>query len=285
MDRKSMQAHIRRHGSLPGGQAYRKLAQTIYHPRRSSNGGGRRVGSTTSRLTGVEEIGNLPAAYDQVYTWDRMDNYILLAAFVNAADPLGVCIAGIQSGDTISVTSASGIASFAEDKGSPFASSLVTLAAAGANVAAVMTGNPALLPLVTAAETFAKAQFAPSEVKHKRRDAFGVDPADGLKARQEGGILISLPQAGRVYYSGNGDHRERWISKPGDRFDALRPAHVTDGFFLVPGGPERNTRRATSAGEVYVSPWDWMHDDNAGYYRVLVLITKAGNAPPVEPEG
>src|SRR5262249_14724933 len=147
------------------------------------------------------------------------DAEVLLVLFINAADPLGVSIDGLEAGDQVQVVSASGIASFSEDKGNPLASSIVGLVAAGAKVVVTAKGVPEAVPAIDAAEKFAKDQFKATNAKTKRRDAFGVDPGSGHKARQEGGLLVCLPEAGGTGYSGDGDHKNRWIKGDGVRTD------------------------------------------------------------------
>src|SRR5436190_1436422 len=77
---------------------------------------------------------DLPPGFGKGFVWDRADNEVLLVMFINAADPLGISIEGMQAGDQVQVLAASGIASYSEDKGNPLASSIVGLVAAGAKV-------------------------------------------------------------------------------------------------------------------------------------------------------
>ena len=214
-----------------------------------------------------------PQGYAQGrYAWPREHREALFAMFINAADEHGACIAGIPAGAVIEMSSASGIASFSEDKGNTMALSIIGLVAAGAEVAAAIR-LPEAQPLVDAGEEFARQFFVPGNVHNKRRDAYGVDPASGHKARQEGGILFSLPEAGGPVYSGNDDHRERWIKEPGDRTEANHPPQLRAGhFFPIQGNDAHNTRRAAESGETFVTPWDHKFGDNAGYYRVFVHI-------------
>ncbi len=202
--------------------------------------------------------------------------------FINAADPLGISIDGMQAGDKVQVMSASGVASFSEDKGNPLASSIVGLVATGANVAVTAAGAPEVAPVITAAEKFAQDQFKATNAKTLRRDAFGVDPGSGHKARQEGGILVCLPEAGGTFYSGNDDHKERWIKGKGERTNESLPAHMFyAAFFPRQGFGEHNTRTAGQSGQMYVVPWDWKFEDNAGFYKVFVKLTKGNGPPPV----
>ena len=224
-------------------------------------------------------IGEHPDGFGKTFTWDRKNQEIELVMFVNAADPLGVTIAGVKQGDRIQITSVSGIASFTEDKGNPLASSLITLAGVGLAGIATGVGQPELLPIIKAGEVFAQEQFKPTNVKHKRRDAFGVDPGTGHQARQEGGIVISLPLANGLYYSGNGDHKERWIKSNSDRTDDQLPQHVKNAFFPVRGLFPHNTRMLRGDGQIHILAWDHKFEDNAGFYKVFMSIRQP-TVPP-----
>lgn len=284
MDRKTMLAEIRKTGKLRGGSTYRSLARTLYKnaPKKPVGAG---VGTSSSALT--DEVGLPEGFVKTLFTWDRADEEILLALYINPADPLGVCIAGLRDGDWIQVTSAAGIAYFAQDTGNPLAAGIVGVIAKGAEVGLTLSGNAAFVPLVAAAEAFAQDQFKATGEKKKARDAFGEEPSSGLKARAEGGVLVSLPAAGSPSFSGDSDHKSRWIKVPGTRIDANRPDHVKDAFFPMKGSPAHNGRKLLMGGDLYITPWDWNFDDNAGYYRVILRIWKStapaiGNSEIVE---
>ena len=266
---RDFQKQIQNTGKLTGREAYLASTRSVF---------GDRFGIRYGAADTVEVGTPPPEGFGKEFTWDRADNSILLALFINAADPLGVSISGVTKWDTIAVTSCAGIASFTEDTGNSSASSIVGLLAKGADTASVLTGHPELVPLINAAESFAQDQFKPTHAKHMRRDAFGVDPGTGLKARAEGGIIISLPEAQGPYYSGDRDHKDRWIKEPGDRVDANRPSHVNGAFFPLHGMPSHNVRACLEGGQIYVTPWDWMFEDNAGYYRVFMVLSK-GTTP------
>jgi hypothetical protein len=275
MDRLAL---IKKNGKLPGGTAYRSLVAEKYGSHLKSRPANMIAanGSPGSQIVGV---GTGPDGFGQTFQWDRKDDKVLLAVFLNGADELGVCIAGVARSDIIQITSAAGIASFSEDKGNPTASSLVGLVAVAADATLGATGNGAFVPVVNAVESFAKDQFKATNAKTKRRDAFGVDPGSGHKARQEGGLIVTLPEAGGPYYSG--EPTSRWIRGDGTRSDENMPAHIPSGtaFFPMHGFPSHNTRTITQDGEVYLLPWDWKHTDNAGYYKVFVLLQKGPPLP------
>jgi hypothetical protein len=270
-------AVIKQTGKLPGGLSYRALLKAKYGTLLTGKPANV-IATAASPGSNIIQVGTGPTGFGQTFEWDRKDDKVLLAVFLNAADELGVCIAGVARTDIVQITSASGISSFSEDKGNPTASSLVGLVAVAADAALGATGNGAFIPVVNAAESFAKDQFKATNAKTKRRDAFGVDPGSGHKARQEGGLIVTLPEAGGPYYSG--ESTSRWIKGDGTRTDENLPAHIPYGtaFFPMHGYADHNTRTITQDGEIYLLPWDWKHGDNAGYYKVFVLIEKG---PPL----
>jgi hypothetical protein len=277
---KNIREEIQRNGGkLPRARA-RALTRTLYRAERVTRPGNR-IARRASAGNTVEQVGDQPEGFGQTFNWDRKDEEILLAIFINAADYIGANIAGVQQGDEIQIVRAEGIASFAEDTGNPDLASFVGLVGVGANVALGLTGFPEAAPLVNAATSFAQDQFKASNAKHKRRDAFGEDPSTHHRARQEGGIIVCLPDAGGGYYSGIDE--VYWIKKHEPRLDPLRPEHVKAGFFLVrndsPGGPASNTRKLRSGPVFSVLAWDHLFEDNAGYYKVFMRIKKGSTQP------
>ena len=229
-------------------------------------------------------VGKHPQGFGKTFIWDRADDQILLVLFINAADDMGISVLGVQQNDVIEITSAAGIASFSEDKGNPLASSIVGLVGVGAKAALGIAGLPEAIPFVDEAEKVAKEQFKATNAKTKKRNAFGVDPTSGHKAKQEGGLVISFPAAGEPYYSGNEDHKERWIKPDGTRTDDHRPAHVVFGFFPIAGNRGHNTRFVLgNNAPLYILPWDHNFQDNAGFYKVFLRIEKGTKSVPPVP--
>ena len=222
------------------------------------------------------------------FKWDRVEREALFVMYVNAADPIGLTVEGLKAGDIVQITSISGLASFDEDDGNPTAAGLVGLLATGAEVALTISGNPEFIPLVEGANKFAQDQFKATKSKEKLRDGFGLVPERKLNfpdvtipsfmARQEGGIIVCLPEAGGAVYSGEGE--ERWVKKPGDRIDANRPKHATGCFFPIRSNETHNLRQLKSSGVVKILAWDHIFDDNAGFYEVVMHIQKGKLVEP-----
>jgi hypothetical protein len=288
---------IKRNGKLPGGATYWRHAQALHRGKKQTiaaapltakadpqdkRPGAARMATAVTRhsLTTVGGDG-LPAGFGKGFSWDRADNEVLLVMFINAADPLGISIDGMQAGDQLQVLSASGIASFSKDKGNPLASSIVGLLAAGGKVVAGAEGVPEINPVIDAAEQFAKDQFKATGSKRELRDAFGAEPSSGKMARQEGGLLVCMPEAGGTFYSGDDGHKQRWVKGDGTRSDEHLPAHFNySAFFPQQGLIDHNTRIAQQSGPLYVLAWDWAFEDNAGFYKVFVKLTKGNGLPP-----
>lgn len=277
-------AKIQRDGKLPGGHVFRSLITTKFGPGKHK-GSANRLAADASPGNKVVQAGDQPEGFGKSFIWDRKDDEILLAIFVNAADNLGVSIENIRRTDIVSVTSASGIASFDEDTGNPLASSLVGLLAVGAKAGLGIAGVPEAIPAINEVEQFAKDRFKATNAKTKRRDAFGVDPGSGHKAKEEGGLIVTLPEASGPFYSGDDDHKKRWIKPDGTRTDENLPEHISIGsaFFPRRRATRHNTRTVTRNGEIYVLAWDWKFEDNAGFYKVFVHIKKGPPIPNTNP--
>jgi hypothetical protein len=233
-------------------------------------GHGNQVQTDTTRVRNSMELASMvvgaPAEnVGKTFYWDRKEKEILLAAFLNARDDLGVAIANVKKGDTLAITSASGIASFDGKNGELVSSFIAVVATAAADVATNRTSAGVIKQLTITADS----QFG-SGGTHKRRDAFGRDPGGEKQyEKNEGGVLVCLPEAGGIYYSDLGKIKEK-----AERSDAIRPAHVKHGFFLRPNNPEHNRRHLTADGDLHLLVWDSKFEDNQGYYRVMVKLIR-----------
>ena len=134
-------------------------------------------------------------------------------------------------------------------------------------------GQTEIVPIIELGEDYANKQFGETRIAAKVRDPFGYDMHKGYRARQEGGVIVSLPEAGRAYYSGKAENR--WIKKPGDpRLPEYYPDHVRHAFFLTGLGRSKDKRTANADGDLIILPWDYNFEDNRGYYRLNLLLTR-----------
>ncbi|GAA4305873.1 hypothetical protein [Compostibacter hankyongensis] len=226
-------------------------------------------------------VGTPPEGYaTNGFVWDRGADEALFVAFISPENPVGIYIDGIHAGDWIEITSATGICSFSKDTGHSAISGIIGLISEGVGIAATLYGHPEVTAFVNLGAKYIQDKLKPTGAAAKKRDAFGVEPGSGLKAREEGGVLVCLPQAGGTFTSGDDDHTGRWIKKPGDRVPENYPPHVYGSFFLRQGDSANNRQQATISGQVYLLAWDWKFEDNAGYYQVFVHVKK-GVLPPV----
>src|SRR5262245_36769770 len=147
-DRDKLNAAIKSKGKIQGGANYWTLMEGMRGGKKRTvaavpfnvkAGGlkGDKAGLAASGRSSFTVVGGegLPKGFGVGFTWDRGDPEALLVMFINAADPFGVSIDGLKAGDQLHVMSATGLASYSEDKGNPTASSIVGLVAKGANIA------------------------------------------------------------------------------------------------------------------------------------------------------
>lgn len=228
----------------------------------------------------VQTVGTAPNGYGQVINWAPSDSALAVVVYLAAGDDLGVMISGAQPGDQIKWVSATGVASFSNETNNNGIASIATFVSAVVSDVATAFGLPEVAPIIKAGADFAAKEFPESTSPSKLRDPFGVDPSSGLKARAEGGVLISLPQAGQVYYSGDSDHQSRWIKKPGDRILDNYPPQIPSGNALFLSNEENRFATATAAGDFIIYPWDSVFADNAGCYRLDLVVTRAAALTP-----
>lgn len=224
------------------------------------------------------------------FFWDRKEKQLRVAVFIDAADPLGISIENLKPGDQIQIVSIAGKASFSKAKN--------TKDNVGSIIGAVADGAEAFLPkfkkVIDAGEKLA-ATLINMQIKDKQRDGYGKNLNGSGYARQEGGILISMPAAQGPFYSGAeggffgiGGSKAAWVQGSGKqpRYDKYRPKEMranNGAFFPVRGLASNMNRRVRANGVLYVTPWDWKFKDNAGMYKVHLLITRGEQSgePPV----
>lgn len=206
------------------------------------------------------------------FDWDRLDPQIRLILFVNAADSTGVSIGNLRANDEINVTEMAGDAEFDADAGNSGLFSIAALLLSLTEAVTVGAGHPEFKGPISELENIARQAFGMKGQPKKVRDAFGLSDGGTHKARQEGGVILSLPGSQGPYQSGKS--QELWIKNDGERTDANRPDHVVHGFFPRRHAPEHNRRQLAQSGRLFVTAWDWNYPDNTGYYKVYMTITR-----------
>ena len=284
-----IEAEIDREGKLACGEHWFKRREAL-------TGECRRAVRASMQIAGMRYpagharlivIGKAPEGYGHALCWDRSSEAVLCCLYINAADPNGILIQGLRKGDTVSVISASGMASFANEMGNPFFGGLVTVMAAGDNVILNAFDLESLADVIDAGEAFALRYFGQPEesedetraVDCKLRDAYGVTNT-GRLAQQEGGILVCLPEQGGTVYSSETCER-RWLKSACVRCDDSRPAHALGSFFARPCHTSGNVNQRTCVtdGDACVIAWDGRYSDNKGFYKVLLGIRQGGRLP------
>lgn len=250
----------------------------------------RRTRSFRSLTASAQAAGELKVVRGKAkgFFWDRQEKQIRIAAFIDAADDHGIAIENLKPGDQVKVVAVSGVASFDDAKAKrEKVGSIIGIAADAAKLA-----KPEYAKAIEQAEKSAKTLINLA-IKAKRRDAYGRMMSKNEYARQEGGVLISMPVAQGPFYSsdsggpfGLGGSTSAWIQTKGPRLDKYRPKamkQLNSAFFPVRGNPSQMNRKVRANGTLFVTPWDWKFKDNAGMYKVELLITRGEpqKQPPV----
>lgn len=267
-----------------------RLSSTAYHSiLHSQFGNGKtipanRFAAASSPGNTVTQVGDQPPGTGQTFFWDRKDDQALLVAFINAESPFGLTISGMKAGDSIEFSSGEGLASFSKDEGHPLIQSFLGLLATAGKGAAIVEDEEKLAPIIDELDKKAEALFQGTGAAEQFRDVFGF-AGSPTPARAEGGIIFCLPQAQGPYYPGDSDHDNLWVKPDGTRDQAhMPPQIITDtAFFPQRGFPSQDQMTATIDGEAYVVPWDSAFGDNAGFYKVFIILHKGDGPPPPPP--
>jgi hypothetical protein len=231
--------------------------------------------ATTTVISQVQGPAQQPPGFGTQVPWID-DEDLAILAFINAHDEYGLCVTGVRDGDVYQHVAAVGTASFSTETKNNGIAGLITVVAAGLNLAASAFDQQELVPLITAGASYAKQQFPESTHTNKRRDAYGVDPSGSL-ARQEGGVIVCEPSSQGVYHSGDSDHRGHWVQGNGIRDDGNKPQHIPrhQAFFLQ---HEMAPRALHGNGDLFLAAWDWNFPDNSGFYLIHALLRRGHRA-------
>ncbi|GAB4040413.1 hypothetical protein [Spirosoma jeollabukense] len=213
-----------------------------------------------------------------------------LWASVPANDEIGITIDNVQVGDQVYVYDGAGIASF--DKVNMAAvKGIVGIANAIAG-GALVVAQPETAPFVAAWDTGISAILAalPDELGNKRRDMYGCDPGTGDYAKDEGGLIVCMPEShGPIYATDNytltGDTKNdgrlyKYYSDDTKKVNAFFPCPVINNA-TDPGSGDngRLLGTATKDGAVHILAFDKDYNDNAGYYNVGLIIIRSNAVP------
>lgn len=207
---------------------------------------------------------------------------------IPAADPEGVRINGVQSGDVVKVAGVDGIASFAGKNWYHKAKGIIKIVLGSLledsedyyeyesfEEAVKEKLGDEYVPLL-------KKSLKELEGRRKYRNGYGED-LDGDFKGGEGGIIVAMPSAGEPVHRGkykNSRGEKVKYEVPGGTRRDYRLSEDLQGkaFFPVPGDETHNTRRAKRDGSVYVLAWDkhGTHEkDNRGMYVACVELERS----------
>ncbi len=213
-------------------------------------------------------------------------------ASIPANDDKGIVIDNVQKDDEILIYNAAGIASFSEVN-MALVKGIVGVINAVAD-GAVLLAAPEMAPLVAAFTAGVDAIMAavPDKLGNKRRDAYGLDPGTGDYAKNEGGLVVCMPEShGAIYaldkYHFTGDTKNdgrlyKYYSDDAKKVNALFPCPVINN----PDNPssDDNGRMSATSGQldrgaINILAFDEDFADNAGCYNVGMIIIRGGNTP------
>jgi len=210
------------------------------------------------------------------------DAYKIWAA-ISTNDPGGLTIENILPGDQVIIYDASGLASFSASH-VDLIKGVIGIANMIGGVVVIAATDGAATPFVEAwNKSVSKLGDAfPGTKGNKNRDAYGQDPggdlSDGNYAKEEGGIIVCMPEANGTLYATPDTYLADGAKKNG-RLPAYFSKKVKDcnSFFLSnkPGGQMQAT--ATKSGHVHILAFDSDFSDNQGVYNIGVVVVRAAS--------
>ncbi|KAB2879782.1 hypothetical protein F9K33_08090 [bacterium] len=200
-----------------------------------------------------------------------------LWASIPANDEVGVIIDNVLPGDEIIIYDASGIASFKETS-MALIKGVVGIANALGTTALMFATDGAAAPFVSAWDSAldnVNKAIGDAPIKHGRRDAYGQDPGTGDYAKDEGGLVVCMPETSGAIYATDDYHfadgakshgrKYEYYSKKAKANNVLFPCNVSGGLMSA---------TATKAGAIHVLAFDEKFTDNAGSYTVGLVVIR-----------
>jgi hypothetical protein len=201
-----------------------------------------------------------------------------LWASIPVNDDVGVLIDNVLAGDEIIIYDASGIASF-KSTSMKVIKGVVGIANAIGTKALVYATDGAAAPFVkewnSTLDKVGKA-VGDSDIKHGRRDAYGRDPGTGDYAKNEGGLIVCMPESKGAIYATKDYHFKDKAKDNGRKYEYYSDKAKANNVLFpcnVNGG--KMSAIAGTAGAIHVLAFDEKFTDNAGAYTVgLIVIRK-----------
>lgn len=236
------------------------------------------MGSTASTVTSVTPTLTLPLTItDSNGVNLGTAEAFKLWACVSATDETGILIDNVLPGDQVIVYDASGIASFKEAN-MALIKGVVGMANAIAGDALIFATDGAAAPFV---DTWNKAvssigdAVGDGKMNHANRDMYGRDPGTGDYAKEEGGLIVCMPESkGAVYATDDfyltGDTKNHgrkydYYSSKAKSMNVFYPCNVSGGLMKATAG---------IAGAVHILAFDSKFTDNCGSYTVGIIVLR-----------
>ncbi len=201
-----------------------------------------------------------------------------LWACIPVNDETGVVIDNVQKGDTVLIYDGSGIASF-KSTNMAFVKSAIGIANAVVNGVAVVATDGAAAPFLAGwngVVDSVQSAIPSGAVKSGRRDMYGRDPGTGDYAKNEGGIIVCMPESKGAIYATSDYYLADGAKANGRQVKYFSAATKAKNAFFpcnVNGGTMQGV--ATTAGAVHILAFDSKFTDNAGYYNLAILVLRA----------
>ncbi|WP_025762614.1 hypothetical protein [Dyadobacter tibetensis] len=196
---------------------------------------------------------------------------------IPANDDTGVIIDNVLPGDEIYVYDASGIASFKKTS-MKLVKAIVGIANAIAGDVLMVATEGAAAPFVGAWNTALKGigdAVGDSDISHGRRDMFGQDPGTGDYGKNEGGLIVCMPESRGAIYASDSYHLADDSKSQGRKYQYYSQAiKDKNAFFPCPVPDGRMSGKATISGAVHVLAFDSNFQDNAGSYNVGLIVVR-----------
>ncbi len=211
----------------------------------------------------------------------KADAYKVFAG-ISSNDPDGLTIENVLAGDEVIIYDATGTAYFSSSKmnlikgvigiANAVAGDVLMFATEGAAAPFVKGWNESLSALGSAFE-------APEGKGSKARDSYGKDPNSGDFGKNEGGIIVCMPDSSGVLYASDDNHL-----KDGAKKNGRKPEYFSDNvknsnaFFPFNGSGGQMSAVAGKSGNVHILAFDGKGNgftDNQGYYTIGVIVVRA----------
>jgi hypothetical protein len=157
-----------------------------------------------------------------------------LWACIPVNDETGIVIDNVQKGDTVLIYDGSGIASF-KSTNMGLVKSAVGIANAIVNGVAVVATDGAAAPFLAGWNSVVdgvQSAIPSGAVNHGRRDMYGRDPGTGDYAKNEGGLIVCMPESKGAIYATSDYYLADGAKSGGAPDQVLQRGHQIEECFL-----------------------------------------------------